>query len=156
LPSGANSNNIIVEIIIQIPYQYHKYSIHKYFTVIPHKSPAIIKPRFQILLFLKKNTFILDGFSFSILSDTHALSAPVKKVSKKALQQNMMANRIKLSVRGMRNNVIADKIYHNNTLNFFPYKSAIAPVGISHTNPTTLLRLEIKAICQKSNPIEKK
>lgn len=152
-PSEANQRQKAA-INVPAPHMYRKYAIHKYLTVNHHKIHAIIVPKLPRLLLLRKYLSIkLTSFS-SILSDTQALSDPVNKVSNNAFRQKIIDNQTKLSVNGIKNNVIAERTYPKMTLNFFPYKSAITPVGISQNNPTTLLKLEINAICRKSSHIE--
>ena len=51
--------------------------------------------------------------------------------------------------KGTKKSNTAFPKYHNNTLNFLPYLSAMTPVGSSNTNQMILLKLQIKAIAAR-------
>ena len=64
-------------------------------------------------------------------SDTRAASAQENKVSEKALIQKIITIHINQWKKGIKKTDIHVSIYHNITLNFFQYRSAIAHVGLS-------------------------
>ena len=112
--------------------------------------------KLRILLFQEKYESISFLSFFSITSDTQAWSEPENNVSVNALIQNIIQIPTNEWKNGIQNTVIHDKINHKITLIFFQYKSAIVHVGISETRDTILLKLLIKAICQRVSQISKK
>lgn len=139
-----------------IPKIYHNQSSHRYLATTVHITHEITAHRLRILLIREKYEFIIVLSFSSITSDTRAESAPENKVSANALIQKITVIHRNQSKNGINKTDTHVSIYHNITLNFFQYKSAIVQVGISNNNQTTLLKLHIKAICRRSNHICKR
>ena len=131
-------------------------SYQRYFATRLAKIPAKIKQKLLMLLLHEKYESIRFLSFFSITSETHAWSEPENNVSVNALIQNIIQIQANEWENGIQNTVIHDKINHKITLIFFQYKSAIVHVGISETRDTILLKLLIKAICQRVSQISKK